>query len=45
MDNLETLSRRVLAPAAGAFTQWVLKRALEDRLSQLYFLARDGWYF
>ena len=45
MDSLETLSRRVLAPAAGAFTQWVLKRALEDRVSRLYFLARDGWYF
>lgn len=35
----------VLAPAVGAFSQWVLGRALKDGVRRLYFLSRDGWHF
>ena len=35
---------RVLAPALGAFVRWVLGRALEEGVSRLYFVARDGWF-
>lgn len=34
-----------LAPAVGAFSQWVLGRALKDGVRRLYFLSRDGWHF
>lgn len=34
-----------LAPAVGAFSQWVLGRALQDGVRRLYFLSRDGWHF
>jgi hypothetical protein len=38
------LCGRKLFPALGAFTQWTLGRALEEGISRLYFLARDGWF-
>lgn len=34
----------ILAPALGAFVQWVLGQALAEGVSRLYFLARDGWF-
>lgn len=40
---LETAGEN-LAPALGAFVQWVLGQALAEGISRLYFLARDGWF-
>lgn len=33
------------APILGFFTCWLIDRAMRDRVSDLYFLARDGWFF
>ena len=33
------------APILGFFTCWLIDRATRDRVSDLYFLARDGWFF
>lgn len=33
------------APILGFFTCWLIERATRDRVSDLYFLARDGWFF
>ena len=43
-DLLEQVAAQKLAPSLGAFVQWVLGRAMEDGISRLYFLARDGWF-
>ncbi len=34
----------VLAPALDSFVLWVLKKAQQDGIKRLYFLARDGYF-
>jgi hypothetical protein len=41
----ETVCSYVLAPALGAFTQWLLERSVANGVRRLYFLARDGYFF
>ncbi len=44
-DPAAVACRYVLAPALGAFTQWLLECSLNKGIRRLYFLARDGYFF
>lgn len=39
----ERLGLLVFAPALNAYVTWLLRRAMEDGIRRLYFLARDGY--
>ena len=43
-DAVELAATHVWAPALGAFTEWVLQKALGAGVRRLYFLARDGYF-
>ncbi|WP_428820457.1 hypothetical protein [Microbulbifer sp. MCCC 1A16149] len=36
-------SANVVAPVLTSYVYWILKRAREDEIEHLYFIARDGW--
>lgn len=40
---IEASARDVFAPVMYAFVSWVLKRAEQEKIKRLYFLARDGY--
>lgn len=44
-DPVSLVCGYVLAPALGAFTQWLLECAMANGVRRLYFLARDGYFF
>ena len=40
---IEASAREVFAPVMYAFVSWVLKKAEQEKIKRLYFLARDGY--
>ena len=44
-DPAAVVCRYVLAPALGAFTQWLLECSVNNGIRRLSFLARDGYFF
>lgn len=42
-DITDQLNLLVFSPALNAYVMWLLRKAMEDGIQRLYFLARDGY--
>lgn len=41
--SMRELGYTLIGPMMGAFAAWVLQRAMQEGIKELFFLARDGW--